>query len=76
MFNMGLFHARFRPRKSLRRHFVVEAAAARHFDRARRSIVMRWLKLREGVHLDERKFDMPRLWTGRWPGAKPIEKAY
>ena len=64
---------------SLRRHLAAHcgiAAAARHFDRVRRSIVMRWLKLTGEACLDERKFDMSRLWTGRWPGRTPINNAY
>ena len=37
---------------------------------------MRWLKLTGEACLDERKFDMSRLWTGRWPGRTPINNAY
>jgi hypothetical protein len=64
---------------SLRRHLAAHcgiAAAARQFDRVRRSIVMRWLKLTGEACLDKRKFDMSRLWTGRWPGRTSINNAY
>ena len=37
---------------------------------------MRRLKLTGEACLDERKFDMSRLWTGRWPGRTPINNAY
>ena len=47
------------------------AATTRCIDSVRRSIVMRSLQLTGKVHLDERKFDMFRLWTERRAGPRP-----